>query len=96
MSRERFVYIGPNIPSLGLKRNTIYQEKALPEGLAQIAKLKPVVQALYVNADGLAIAMRNLNKTGSLEQVASNTMQDMAKALNQQQRKDNDYGSLNL
>jgi hypothetical protein len=77
--RERFVYIGPNVPLLGLKGNTIYQTKAMPAELARIAETQPVVKALYVSTDGLAIAMRNLDKKGSLEQHAKETMLALAK-----------------
>jgi hypothetical protein len=77
--RERFIYIGPNVPLLGLKGNTIYQSKAMPAELARIAETKPVVKALYVSTDGLMIAMRNLNKKGSLEQLANETMLTLAR-----------------
>jgi hypothetical protein len=83
MSRERFVYIGPNVPILALKRNTIYKSKALPAELERIAVTKPIVRSLYVSTDGLTIAVRNLNKKGSLEQVANNEMLAMAKSLSQ-------------
>jgi hypothetical protein len=80
--RERFIYIGPNMPLLGLKRNTIYKSKMLPAGLAQIAETKPAAKALYVSSDGLAIAMRNLTKTGSLEQHANQMLLSLAKKSN--------------
>jgi hypothetical protein len=81
--RERFIYIGPNVPIMGLKRNTIYKDAALPEGLERVAATKPVVRALYVSADGLAIAVRNLNKKGSLEHHANNEMLSVAKTRSQ-------------
>jgi hypothetical protein len=79
MGKPRYIYIGPNIPVMGLKRNTIYREGTMPEPLAKYAALKPVVKALFVSTAALAAAEKNLSKPGSLEHHANKEMMAYAK-----------------
>ena len=74
MGKANWIYIGPNIPVVGLKRNTIYREEIMPEGLAKYAVLKPVVKSLFVSTATLAVAEKNLSKPGSLEHHANKEM----------------------
>jgi hypothetical protein len=79
MGRVNFVYIGPNVPNVGLKRNTIYRDSTLPDALAKYAALKPAVKALFVPTTYLATAAKNLEKPGSLEYQANKEMLAYAK-----------------
>jgi hypothetical protein len=75
------IYIGPNVPSLGLKKNTIYRSDTMPDTLSKIAVTRPVVRSLFVSTADLAAATKNLGKKGTLEYVASEELRSMAKAL---------------
>jgi hypothetical protein len=79
MGKPNWIYIGPNIPVVGLKRNTIYRDEVMPEALAKYAAIKPVVKSLFVSTAGLAAAEKNLSKPGSLEHHANKEMMAYAK-----------------
>jgi len=79
MGKPNWIYIGPNVPAVGLKRNTIYREGIMPDALAKYAALKPVVKALFVSTATLAVAEKNLSKPGSLEHHAQKEMLAYAK-----------------
>jgi hypothetical protein len=79
MGKSNYVYIGPNIPVVGLKRNTIYREGIMPDALAKYAALKPVVRSLFVSTAELATAEKNLSRPGSLEYHANKEMIAYAK-----------------
>jgi hypothetical protein len=79
MGKPNYIYLGPNVPVVGLKRNTIYRENVMPDALAKYAVLKPVVKALFVPTTQLAIAEKNLSKPGSLEYHANREMLAYAK-----------------
>ncbi len=57
------VYIGPTYP--GLKRYTIFAGD-LPEHVAQMVKEKPSLAAMFVPADELAEAKKNVTRTGHI------------------------------
>jgi hypothetical protein len=79
MGKANWIYIGPNIPVVGLKRNTIYREGVMPDALEKYAVLKPVVRSLFVSTAQLAIAEKNMSKPGSLEYHANKEMLAYAK-----------------
>lgn len=74
-------YIGPNIPTLGLKRNTVYRTDAMPQSLVDLVKLKPVARALFVHTKDLPNALFKLDKHGSLEYTAKNDLMALARSL---------------
>ena len=80
MKRGNWIYIGPSIPQVGLKQNTLYRSEQPPEALTNFAKIKPSVRALYVSTKELARAKNALAQRGSVEQLALETMQALAKA----------------
>jgi hypothetical protein len=80
MGKPNWIYIGPNIPAVGLKRNTIHREEIMPDALAKYAAIKPVVKSLFVSTARLAEAEKNLSKPGSLEHHAYKEMTAYAKA----------------
>jgi hypothetical protein len=79
MGRASYIYIGPNIPQIGLKRNTIYRDATVPDGLAKYAVLKPAVKALFVPTTQLAAAEKKKAKQGSLEFLANKELLAYAK-----------------
>jgi hypothetical protein len=79
MGKVNYVYIGPNIPQVGLKRNTIYRDSTLPDALAKYAVLKPAVKSLFVPTTHLAVAEKNKAKQGSLEFLANKELLAYAK-----------------
>ena len=72
-------YIGPNVPPLGLKRNTIFRTGEMPPGLKDLIKLKPVVRALFVHTKDLPSALFKIERHGSLEHTAKEHMLEVAK-----------------
>ena len=52
--RQSYIYIGPSVPQIGLKQNTLYKDENPPEALAKLAQEKPVLRALYVSTKELA------------------------------------------
>jgi hypothetical protein len=71
MKRQNFMYVGPSIPPLGLKKFTLYNSEELPVKLGEIAKKKPAVRALFVPTKDLAEVRRQLNTKGSLAYTAN-------------------------
>lgn len=61
---ETFVYIGPNILSEGLKKNTVYRGRPT-ELIEAIAEKHPGIIRLFVKVDKLSKAMAEVNKTGT-------------------------------
>jgi hypothetical protein len=81
VGKPNFIYIGPNIPQIGLKRNTIYRGNEPPAKLKELMKQKRVLGSLFVPTAALAQAERNLNIKGSLEHTARKEMEELVKAL---------------
>lgn len=79
MKQNNFIYIGPTIPSLGLKKNTLYRSEKPPGKLEQIGVLHPIVLALYISTKNLAEVSKRLNQKGSLEYTATQEMLAIAK-----------------
>jgi hypothetical protein len=81
MGKQNFVYIGPNVPQIGLKRNTLYRENSPPAKLAELIKKRPVLSALFVPTSGLAQAERSLRIKGAVEHTAQKEMAEIVKTL---------------
>jgi len=83
MSDEpNFMYIGPTIISIGLKRNTIYRGvDAMPVQLKNLVATTPMLSSLYVPTGRLAEARKNLTKVGAIERIAFNELVKMTKAV---------------
>jgi hypothetical protein len=79
MKKENYIYIGPSIPQLGLKQNTLYRSEQPPEALAKLAREKGVVRSLYIKTSELAKAQQQLTRRGSVEHSAIETMHEFAK-----------------
>lgn len=81
MGKSNFIYIGPNVPQIGLKRNTLYRGKEPPAKLAELIRKRPVVGALFVPTAALSQAERNLRIKGALENTAQKEMAEIVKTL---------------
>ena len=81
MGKPNFCYIGPNLPQIGLKRNTLYRGNQPPPKLAELMKKKPVLSALFVSTAALAQAERSLNIKGAVENTAQKEMAEIVKTL---------------
>jgi hypothetical protein len=81
MGKANFIYIGPNIPQIGLKRNTLYRGKEPPEKLQELIKKRPVLGALFVPTAALAQAERSLKIKGAVEHTAQKEMAEIVKTL---------------
>lgn len=79
MKKGNFIYIGPTIPVLGLKKNTVYRSPDLPNVLEKFAQTKAVLRSLYVSTKDLAKANKQLTTKGSLEYTATQEMLAIAK-----------------
>ena len=76
-----FIYIGPSIPQLGLKQNTLYRSEQPPAALMDFVRIKPSVRALYVSTKELARAKHALAQRGSVEQLANEALRTLAKSV---------------
>ena len=81
MGKANCIYIGPNVPQIGLKRNTLYRGNEPPPKLKELMKKKPVLSALFVSTAALSQAERSLNIKGSLENTAQKEMAEIVKTL---------------
>lgn len=81
MGKPNFIYIGPSIPPLGLKTNSLFRSDGLPPALATISGDRPVVKALYISTRNLAEAKRQITKKGSLEYTANKVLLEIAKTI---------------
>ena len=77
-----FIYIGPDIPQLGLKRGTLYRDPKPPEQLQQYTDKNPVIRCLYTATVNLALAKRNLKTDpNSVESIAYKMLTEIARKL---------------
>lgn len=79
--KGNWIYIGPSVPPVGLKQNTLYRSAEPPEPLMNFVRIKPSIRALYVSTKELARAQIALAKRGSVEQIAQEELRTLAKAL---------------
>jgi hypothetical protein len=82
MGKPNHIYVGPSVPSLGLKRFTLYRSEELPVKLAELAAQKPAVKSLFVSTRDLAEVKKQLNKKGSLAYTANQEMLAIARKRN--------------
>ena len=83
MGKSNWIYIGPNLPQIGLKRNTLYRSNDPPAKLKELIKKKPTIGSLFVSTAGLAQAERSLNIKGAVENTAQKELAELAKKLPQ-------------
>jgi hypothetical protein len=79
MGKPNFIYVGPSLPSLGLKKNTIFRGAEVPPALQPLVEKKPAIRSLFVSTKDLAEVMKRLGQKGSLEHTANQEMLTIAK-----------------
>lgn len=80
--KKNWIYVGPTIPGLGLKKNTLYRSEKPPSKLEQIGMTRPVVLSLYIPTTNLAEVNKRINQKGSLEYTATQELLAIAKTGN--------------
>jgi hypothetical protein len=83
MGKANYMYIGPNVPQIGLKRNTLYRGSEPPAKLKELIRNRPVLSALFVSTAALSQAERALNIKGAVENTAQKEMVAIVKTLPQ-------------
>jgi hypothetical protein len=81
VGKSNWIYIGPNVPQIGLKRNTLFRGNEPPAKLKELIKRKPVLNALFVPTAALSQAERALNIKGAVENTAQKEMAEIVKTL---------------
>jgi hypothetical protein len=81
MGRQNYVYIGPNVPQIGLKRNTLFRGNEPPAKLRELIQKRPVLSALFVSTAALSQAERSLKIKGAVEHTAQKEMAEIVKTL---------------
>ena len=76
-----FIYVGPSIPQVGLKENTLYRSEDPPESLMRFVREKPVLRALYVSTKDLAKTQQAMRRKGTVEHTASELLRTLAKSM---------------
>lgn len=71
MSEPNYIYVGPTVARIGLKRSTLVLGSTPPPQLQSLIDLKPVIRSLYVPTAKAAQARINMRVLGTLEHVAS-------------------------
>jgi hypothetical protein len=79
MGKPNYIYIGPSVPAIGLKKNMLFRTEELPSQLLQAAADKPIIKALYISTRDLAETTKRLNTKGSLEYTANKEMLEIAR-----------------
>ena len=81
MGKANFIYVGPNIPQLGLKKNTLFRGEEPPPRLRDLIVSTPVLRSLFVSTTRLAEVKAKLNKKGSMEHTANQAMLIIAQTI---------------
>lgn len=74
------MYIGPRIPSLGLKARLLVVGLDPPPQLLSLIQTKPLVRSLFVPTDQVSEAIRKMMTRGSLENQAVKVILEFNKA----------------
>jgi hypothetical protein len=81
MGKPNMIYIGPNVPPLALKRNTLYRGDDIPPRLLELAERRPALKSLFISTRDLAEAQKKIAKKGTLEHTAQQEMLEIAKTI---------------
>jgi hypothetical protein len=79
MKPVNYIYIGPSIPSHGLKKNTLYLGEEIPAALKPLIDAYPSAKALFIPTSQLAEANAKITKKGSLENIANEILLGIAR-----------------
>jgi hypothetical protein len=79
MGKPNYIYIGPSVSAIGLKKNMLFRSDELPSQLLPIVANKPAIKSLYVSTRDLAETAKRLATKGSLEYSANKEMLEIAR-----------------
>jgi hypothetical protein len=75
MSEEKdyptWIYIGPTIARIGLRRSMLILGSIPPPPLRDLIELKPIVNALFIPTSRCREARTNVEKAGTIEHKAA-------------------------
>lgn len=74
-----YIYIGPTIARIGLKRSTLVIGAEPPPQLKSLIELKPIIRALFVPTSKTMLARINMQKRGTIEYAAAEEVLNYAK-----------------
>lgn len=69
--KENWIYIGPTVARIGLKRSTIVLGSTPPPQLLSLMELKPVIRSLFIPTAKTTEARIRMREEGTLENVAA-------------------------
>lgn len=68
---ENWIYIGPTVARIGLKKSTLVKGSTPPPQLLSLMETKPVIRSLFVPTARTAEARINMRRMGTLENIAA-------------------------
>lgn len=71
MSEKNYIYIGPTVARIGLKKSTLILGSEPPPQLRSLIDTKPVIGSLFVPTARTAQARINMRIVGTLEHIAA-------------------------
>jgi hypothetical protein len=71
MNEPNWIYIGPTIARLGIRRSMIVLGNVPPPPLKDLIELKPIVSALFIPTSKCREARTNVETAGTIEHKAT-------------------------
>lgn len=68
---ENWIYIGPTVARIGLKKSTLVLGSTPPPQLQSLIELKPVIKSLFIPTAKTSEARINMRRRGTLENIAA-------------------------
>lgn len=87
MSGDNYCYIGPTVARMGLKKTTLVIGAEPPPQLKSLIELKPMLGVLFVPTGKIAIARKNMERRGTIENSAAEEIIKMAREKMAEERK---------
>lgn len=83
---ENWIYIGPTVARIGLKKSTIVLGNTPPPQLLSLIELKPVIRSLFVPTIKTSEARISMNRKGTLENIAAEEVIKFGKEKTERER----------
>lgn len=84
---ENYIYIGPTVARIGLKKSTLVLGSTPPPQLLSLIELKPTIRSLFVPTVRTAEARANMRIKGTLENIAAEEVIKFGKEKAERERK---------
>lgn len=81
MSEEEvnYIYIGPTVAKMGLKKSTIIKGSIPPPQLQSLIDLKPMIKSLFIPTAKIAEARDKVDRLGTIENLAAQAVVEMGR-----------------